>query len=85
MQKITVLGGGSWATALVKILSNEADEIHWWVRNPETVTFIQQYQHNPNYLSDVTLDLNKVKIYIDTKRGFRQNEQRKKPSNCYNR
>ena len=61
MQKITVLGGGSWATALVKILSNEADEIHWWVRNPETVTFIQQYQHNPNYLSDVTLDLNKVK------------------------
>ncbi len=61
MQKITVLGGGSWATALVKILSNGADEIHWWVRNPETVTFIQQYQHNPNYLSDVTLDLNKVK------------------------
>lgn len=61
MQKITVLGGGSWATALVKILSHESDEIHWWVRNPETVSFIQQYQHNPNYLSDVSLDLNKVK------------------------
>jgi glycerol-3-phosphate dehydrogenase (NAD(P)+) len=61
MQKITVLGGGSWATALVKILSHESDEIHWWVRNPETVSFIQQYQHNPNYLSDVTLDLKKVK------------------------
>lgn len=61
MQSITVLGGGSWATALVKILSHEADEIHWWVRNPETVSFIKQYRHNPSYLSDVTLDLEKVK------------------------
>ncbi|MBP6511350.1 MAG: NAD(P)-binding domain-containing protein, partial [Bacteroidia bacterium] len=71
MQKITVLGGGSWATALVKILSNGADEIQWWVRNPETVTFIQQYQHNPNYLSDVTLDLNKVKPTSNLKEAIK--------------
>lgn len=60
MQSITVVGGGSWATALVKILSNNADTIHWWLRNPETVAFINQYQHNPNYLSDVEIDLKKV-------------------------
>lgn len=70
MQKITVLGGGSWATALVKILSHATDEIHWWVRNPETVSFIQQYQHNPYYLSDVTLDLEKVKPTSDLKEAF---------------
>lgn len=70
MQKITVLGGGSWATALVKILSHESDEIHWWVRNPETVSFIQQYQHNPNYLSDVTLDIDKVKPTSDLKEAI---------------
>ncbi|MBK7967172.1 MAG: NAD(P)H-dependent glycerol-3-phosphate dehydrogenase [Bacteroidetes bacterium] len=70
MQKITVLGGGSWATALVKILSHEADAIHWWVRSPETVLFVQQYQHNPNYLSDVTLDLKKVIPTSDIKEAF---------------
>lgn len=61
MQSITVVGGGSWATALVKILSNNADIIHWWLRNQETVDFIHQYRHNPNYLSDVEIDIEKVR------------------------
>ncbi len=60
MQSISVLGGGSWATALVKILSNNASSIHWWLRNQESVDFICRYHHNPNYLSDVQLDLEKV-------------------------
>ncbi len=61
MQSITVIGGGSWATALVKILSNNVDSIHWWLRNPEAVSFIKQYRHNPSYLSDVEINLEKVK------------------------
>jgi glycerol-3-phosphate dehydrogenase (NAD(P)+) len=60
MQSISVLGGGSWATALVKILSNNASSVHWWLRNQESVDFICRYHHNPNYLSDVQLDLEKV-------------------------
>ena len=60
MQSISVLGGGSWATALVKILSNNACSVHWWLRNQESVDFICRYHHNPNYLSDVQLDLEKV-------------------------
>ena len=61
MKKIAVIGGGSWATALVKILSNNVDEINWWVRNEETVEFIKRYHHNPNYLSDVEFNLDIVK------------------------
>lgn len=60
MQTITVLGGGSWATALVKILSEVPVRIQWWIRNPETVGFMQQYRHNPHYLSDVELDMERV-------------------------
>lgn len=60
MQSISVLGGGSWATALVKILSNNVSSVHWWLRNQESVDFICRYHHNPNYLSDVQLDLEKV-------------------------
>lgn len=59
---ISIIGGGSWATALVKIASNNVDTIHWWVRNTETADFINKYQHNPHYLSDVAIDLHKVKV-----------------------
>ncbi len=61
MQTVAVIGGGSWATALIKILSNNAVNIHWWLRNGDAVEFINKYHHNPNYLSDVELDLNKIK------------------------
>lgn len=60
MVSVSVVGGGSWATALVKILSNNAGQIHWWIRNPESVDFIRQYRHNPSYLSDVEIDLSRV-------------------------
>lgn len=62
---IAVIGGGSWATALVKILSNNVDTIHWWVRSADTADFISKYRHNPNYLSDVEINLAKVSISND--------------------
>ncbi len=60
MQKVAVIGGGSWATALTKILSNNSIDVSWWMRNAESVEFIRKYHHNPNYLGDVQLDLNRV-------------------------
>ena len=62
---IAVIGGGSWATAIVKILSNNVELINWWVRNEETVDFIKKYNHNPRYLSDVEIDTNKVSVSND--------------------
>lgn len=58
---IAVIGGGSWATALVKILSENDVKIKWWHRNAETVNYIKNFQHNPKYLSDVQLNLKKIK------------------------
>jgi glycerol-3-phosphate dehydrogenase (NAD(P)+) len=62
---IAVIGGGSWATALVKILSNNVDKINWWVRSADTAGFINKYRHNPNYLSDVEINLEKVFVSND--------------------
>ena len=57
---ITVIGGGSWPTALLKVLSNQEVSIHWWLRKTETVEYVNRYHHNPNYLSSVELDMNKI-------------------------
>src|SRR6185436_3285602 len=65
---VAVIGGGSWATALVKILSNQVDKISWWLRSSETVEFVNKYHHNPNYLSDVEVNLQKVSVTNDLKK-----------------
>ena len=65
MEKIAVIGGGSWATALVKILSENRSEIHWWMRQADDVKHLLQYRHNPRYLSGVSFDLNYVKPSTD--------------------
>lgn len=54
--KIAVIGGGSWATAIVKILSNNSRNISWWLRSSESVAHIRTHRHNPKYLSDVEID-----------------------------
>ncbi|MBL0340272.1 MAG: NAD(P)H-dependent glycerol-3-phosphate dehydrogenase [Bacteroidetes bacterium] len=59
-KKVAVIGGGSWATAIVKILSNNSDNIFWWLRSEDTVNYILANRHNPVYLSDVEIVLDKV-------------------------
>lgn len=71
---ISVIGGGSWATAIVKILSNNVESITWWVRSTETVDFIRKYKHNPNYLSDVNIDLERVDVTNDLSAAIRKSD-----------
>lgn len=58
--KIAVIGGGSWATAIVKMLCNNAKEVHWWVRSQTVVDHINKYKHNPNYLTSVEFETSKL-------------------------
>lgn len=66
---IAVIGGGSWATANVKILTdNDTEkEIFWWMRNDSAVQHIQQYKHNPNYISSVEIGVPAQNISTDLK------------------
>ena len=64
-KKIAVIGGGSWATALVKILANNVPSINWYMRNDDAVKHILKFRHNPNYLQSVEFDLNKINVSTD--------------------
>lgn len=59
---VAVIGGGSWATALVKLLTNNVSTVHWWMRSEEAVSHVLRYKHNPRYLQSVQFDLNKVHV-----------------------
>ncbi|TLU99089.1 NAD(P)H-dependent glycerol-3-phosphate dehydrogenase [Dyadobacter luticola] len=65
--KIAVIGGGSWATALIKILCEQNNvQIRWWLRNQRDIDHIRKFHHNPSYLSDVVLSPKKVKVFEKT-------------------
>lgn len=66
-QKIGVLGGGSWATALIKILTdnNENESICWYMRNKENVEHVKKFNRNKNYLSSVELNTKKLNVTND--------------------
>lgn len=61
--RIAVLGSGSWATALVKLLSYNAVHIHWYIRNRNTIDFIKKHRHNPKYISSVEFDTDKLTFH----------------------
>ncbi len=64
-QKIAIIGSGSWATALAKILLTNNGSINWFVRNPDNIEYFKTNGHNPNYLCDVIFDVEKINFYND--------------------
>lgn len=55
-----IIGSGSWATAIAKILTDAGHAINWWIRSDETASFIKQRRHNPKYLSHAYFDTTKL-------------------------
>ena len=63
--KFAVLGGGSWATAIVKMLTENQKLVHWYMRNEDAITHIKNEKHNPNYLSSVEFHLDQLLLTSD--------------------
>lgn len=69
LPSVAMIGGGSWATAIIKMLSdNDTEkEVYWWMRNEEAISHIRTYKHNPNYLSAVEIKLKPENVSSDIK------------------
>lgn len=72
--KIAMIGGGSWATAIIKMFSDNSKEkdIYWWMRNKEAIAHLRQYKHNPNYLSSVEIRIPESQISDDLSEIIKQ-------------
>lgn len=72
--KVGLIGGGSWATALAKLLCKNHDSIDWWVRNEEIKNFILKHKHNPNYLRAVEFNTEKLNLTTDINQVFENSD-----------
>ncbi len=64
-KRVAVLGSGSWATALAKIVLCNVPEINWFMRSQKKIDEFQQYGRNPNYLSAASFDTSRIHFSAD--------------------
>lgn len=60
--RYAVIGSGSWATALVKLVLNSQSTINWYVRDDELIDHIQNRGHNPYYLPSVDFEPSQLNL-----------------------
>ncbi len=63
--RCAVVGYGSWATAIVKILLENGNDVRWHVRNPEVAEHLRKHRNNPKYLSQIHFDGDRLAISDD--------------------
>ena len=64
-KRIAIVGGGSWATALAKIVLTNVDEINWFIRRPEVIEEFKRTGKNPTYLNSATFDITRIHFTDD--------------------
>ena len=63
--KYAVIGGGSWATAIVKMLTTNESKVGWYMRSVYAKEHLLNAKHNPNYLSSVEFNTDKLLLTND--------------------
>lgn len=61
--RIAIIGSGSWATALAKLVLNNTSQLNWYTRKQEDVDYMKEYGTNPRYLSSVEFETTKINFY----------------------
>ena len=62
--KIAIIGGGSWATAIAKIVVSHTHHIGWYMRRDDRIEDFRRMGHNPAYLTSVHFNIDE--IYFDS-------------------
>ena len=62
---IAIMGGGSWATAIAKMMLEQNDSIYWYMRRDDRIEEFRRLGHNPAYLTSVHFDVNRIHFSSD--------------------
>ena len=63
--KIAIIGGGSWATAIAKIVVSHTHHIGWYMRRDSQIEDFKRLGHNPTYLSSVRFNISEIFFFSD--------------------
>ena len=63
--RIGIIGSGSWATAVAKMILKNVDSINWHFRNPENIVKFKRLKRNPNYIQSVEFEMEKINLSND--------------------
>lgn len=63
--KIAIIGGGSWATAIAKIVVDKTHHIGWYMRREDRIEDFKRMGHNPAYLTSVHFNMNEITFSTD--------------------
>lgn len=63
--QIAVIGGGSWATAIAKMVLERVDHLNWYIRRADTIEEFRRAEHNPHYLTGVHFDVSRITFSAD--------------------
>lgn len=63
--RIAIIGGGSWATAIAKIVVVKTHHIGWYMRRDDRIEDFRRLGHNPAYLVSLRFDINEIDFSSD--------------------
>ena len=72
--KIAIMGGGSWATAIAKMIMGQAESINWYMRRDDRIEDFLRLGHNPAYLTSVRFDVNRIHFSSDINEIVRESD-----------
>jgi glycerol-3-phosphate dehydrogenase (NAD(P)+) len=66
-KQIGLIGSGSWATAIAKIVTDNGHQINWWVRQQANIDYFVKRKHNQHYLRNAYFDVQQLTFSTDIK------------------
>ena len=63
--RVAIVGGGSWATAIAKIVMVNVEHINWFIRRDDRIEDFKRLKHNPAYLTSVQFDTDRITFSSD--------------------